>query len=330
VPPDRQTEGEGLQVLLAAVLKALGVLVFIGLNAFVLIWAERKVSGYIQRRYGPLRVGGPAGILQSAADILKLLGKEDIVPAGADRWLWVLAPVVVLIPAVLVYLVLPVGRTFTLRDLNIGLVFFASVTSFTLLAIFMAGWGSNNKYALIGAMRAGAQLFSYEIPLILSTIGVVVATGSLDLQTIVRDQAQRHEWFVFPQIVGFLVFYMASLAELNRTPFDLAEAESELIAGYFTEYSGMRWAMFAIAEYSNLFTTSGLAAALFLGGWHGPWLPGWVWFLIKSYALVFVGMWIRWTLPRIRIDQLLDFGWKFLFPVSVANIVGTALYLMAR
>jgi NADH-quinone oxidoreductase subunit H len=318
-----------LNILLAAVLKVLGVLAFVGANAFVLIWGERKVSGHIQRRFGPLRVGGPAGIMQSVADIGKLLAKEDFVPGEADRWLWVLAPVLSLVPAVLVYLVLPIGRTFTLQNLNIGLLFFASVTSFTLLAIFMAGWGSNNKYSLLWAMRAGAQLFSYEIPLILSTIGVVLLSGSLQLQTIVAAQT-RHGWFVFEQIVGFVIFFIASTAELNRTPFDLAEGESELVAGYFTEYSGMRWAMFAIAEYSNLFTTSALAVALFFGGWHGPWLPGWLWFVLKSYALVFVSMWIRWTLPRIRIDQLMDLGWKFLFPVSVANILATALVLMVR
>ena len=318
-----------MNIWLAAVIKAIAVILFVGLNAFVLIWAERKVSGYIQRRYGPLRVGGPAGILQSAADILKLLSKEDFRPSSADRWLWWMAPVVIFVPAVLVYMVLPVGSGLVLQNLNIGLVFFASVTSFTLLGIFMAGWGSNNKYSLLGAMRAGAQLFSYEIPLILSTIGIVIITGTLTLQTIVRDQS-HHVWFVFPQILGFIVFFIASLAELNRTPFDLAEAESELIAGYFTEYSGIRWALFAMAEYSNLFTTSALGVTLFLGGWHGPWLPGWVWFLLKTYIWVFVGIWIRWTLPRIRIDQLMDLGWKFLFPVSVANILGTALLLAVK
>ena len=319
-----------MNILLLAIIKAIAVTLFLGLNAFVLIWAERKISGYIQRRYGPLRVGGPAGIFQSAADILKLFTKEDFMPGGADRWLWMLAPAVSLVPAVLVYLVLPIGRTLVLQNLNIGLVFFVSVTSFTLLGIFMAGWGSNNKYALLGAMRAGAQLFSYEVPAILSTIGVVIATGSLTLQKIVLAQVHHHEWFLFPQILGFLVFYTASLAELNRTPFDLAEGESELVAGYFTEYSGIRWAMFAIAEYSNLFTMSALAVTLFLGGWHGPWLPGWIWFLIKSYILVFIGIWIRWTLPRVRIDQLMDLGWKVLFPLSVANVLGTALYLMVR
>jgi len=318
-----------LNVLLAAILKVIGVLVFVGLNAYVLIWAERKISGHIQRRIGPLRVGGPAGVIQSAADILKLLAKEDFVPSSADRWLWVLAPVVSVAPAVLVYLVLPIGRTLVLQNLNVGLVFFSSVSSFTLLGIFMAGWGSNNKYSLLGAMRAGAQLFSYEIPLLLSMMGVVMLSGSLTLQRIVQVQGE-HGWFILPQLLGFIVFFIASVAELNRTPFDLAEAESELVAGYFTEYSGMRWAMFAIAEYSNLFTLSALGVTLFLGGWHGPLLPGWLWFLIKSYVLVFVGIWIRWTLPRVRIDQLMDLGWKFLFPVSLVDILGTALYLIVR
>jgi NADH-quinone oxidoreductase subunit H len=317
--------GAAVSVFWLAVIKAVVVLIFIGLNSFVLIWLERKVAGHIQRRVGPLRVGGPAGVLQSLADGVKLFAKEDFIPGGADRWVWALAPVVSFIPAVLVFLVIPFGPGFVLQDLNVALVFIASVTSFTLLGIFMAGWGSNNKYSLLGAMRAGAQLFSYEIPLILSTIGVVLASGSLDLRVIVDRQSA--EWFVFPQLIGFIVFYISSLAELNRTPFDLAEAESELVAGYFTEYSGIRWAMFAFGEYSALFTSSAVATALFLGGWHGPWLPGWVWFLIKTYILVFVAMWIRWTLPRVRIDQLMDLGWKFLVPLSLANILGTGIYL---
>jgi NADH-quinone oxidoreductase subunit H len=312
-----------------AIVKAVAVLAFVGVNGALLIWLERKVSGHIQRRIGPLRVGGPSGILQSLADGLKLFAKEDVVPAGADPWVWWLAPAVAFAPAVMVFLVLPYGPGLVFRNLNIGLVYFASITSFALLAIFMAGWGSNSKYSLLGAMRAGAQLFSYEVPAILSTIGVVMAAGTLSLQGIVRAQAAH--WFLVPQIVGFVVFYVASIAELNRTPFDLAEAESELVAGYFTEYSGIRWAMFAFAEYTNLFTSSALAATLFLGGWQpllGIPLPGVVWFLLKTYLLVFVAMWIRWTLPRVRIDQMMDLGWKFLIPVSLANILGTGLYMV--
>lgn len=312
-----------------AILKAVIVLAFVGANGAILIWLERKVSGHIQRRIGPLRVGGPAGILQSIADGIKLFSKEDFMPSGADPWVWWLAPAVAFAPAVMVFLVLPFGPTLIFRNLNIGLLYFVSITSFTLLAVFMAGWGSNNKYSLLGAMRAGAQLFSYEVPAILATIGVVMAAGTLSLQGIVGAQAAR--WFIVPQIVGFIIFYVASIAELNRTPFDLAEAESELVAGYFTEYSGIRWSMFAFAEYTNLFTSSALAATLFLGGWQplfGIPLPGIVWFLLKSYFLVLVAMWIRWTLPRVRIDQMMDLGWKFLIPISLANILGTGIYMV--
>jgi NADH-quinone oxidoreductase subunit H len=312
--------------VLAAVLAAIAVLAFVGVNFALLIWAERKIAGHIQRRIGPLRVGGPMGLLQSLADGIKLFAKEDFAPAGRDRWVWALAPLVSMTPAIMVFVALPFGPHLIVHDMNIGLIYITSITSFTLLAIFMAGWGSNNKYSLLGAMRAGAQLFSYEIPAILATIGVVMAAGSLSLQTIVAKQSAH--WFLFPQIIGFVIFYIASLAELNRTPFDLAEAESELVAGYMTEYSGMRWAMFPFAEYTNLFTSSALATTLFLGGWHGPaFLPGWVWFAIKTYALVFVAMWIRWTLPRVRMDQLMDLGWKFLIPLGLVNILGTGAYL---
>jgi NADH-quinone oxidoreductase subunit H len=278
-----------VSAFLLAVVEAILVLAFIGLNAFVLIWLERKLAGHIQRR------------------------------------------IVSFTPAVLVFLVIPFGPRLVIQDMNVALVFIAAVTSFTLLAVFMAGWGSNNKYSLLGAMRAGAQLFSYEIPLILSTIGVVLASGSLSLRTIVERQA--HGWFLLPQIVGFVVFYISALAETNRTPFDMSEAESELVAGYFTEYSGIRWSMFAFAEYAALFTSSAVATALFLGGWYPPaWLPvrfvpPVVWFLGKTYLLVLIAIWIRWTLPRVRIDQMLDLGWKFLLPVSLANILGTGLYL---
>ncbi|MBE3589648.1 MAG: NADH-quinone oxidoreductase subunit NuoH [Firmicutes bacterium] len=315
-----------LWTLILAVVKTIVVIAFVSLNAAVLIWLERKVSGHMQNRVGPLRVGGPAGILQSVADIIKLLAKEDFVPQRGDRWIWWLAPSVAFAPAFLVFWVLPFGPHLVVEDFNVGLIFITAVTSFTLLSIFMAGWGSNDKYSLIGAMRAGAQLFSYEIPMAMALVAVALATGTLNLTAIVEKQ--RHMWLIVPQILAFLVFYISSVAELNRTPFDLAEAESELVAGYHTEYSGIRWSMFFFAEYTNLLTSSALAAILFLGGWHGPWLPGWAWLLIKTYLLVFVGMWIRWTLPRVRIDQLMDLGWKFLLPVSLVNIAATGLYLV--
>ncbi|MBX6378036.1 MAG: NADH-quinone oxidoreductase subunit NuoH [Clostridia bacterium] len=315
----------GLATVFWAVVKVVAVLAFIGLNAFVLIWGERKVAARFQRRRGPETAGGPWGLLQSLADGLKLFAKEDVMPAAADRWVWALAPAVMFVPAAAVFLVLPVAPGFSLRDLNIGVVYIVAVTSFTAIAYFMAGWGSNNKYSLLGAMRSVAQLVSYEIPLVMSIVGVVMAAGSFSLQQIVK--AQSDLWFIVPQFLGFVVFYVASLAELNRIPFDLVTGESELVAGYLTEYSGIRWAMFMFAEYTALFTSSAVATSLFLGGWHGPLLPGWVWFLIKTYALIFVAMWIRWTLPRVRIDQVLDVGWKFLLPVSLLNVVLTGAWM---
>lgn len=315
--------------IILALIKVALILGFVAFNALFLIWLERKVSARIQNRVGPYRVGRPHGFLQTVADVIKLLAKEDVMPQAADRWVWYLAPVVMFIPALLVFLPIPFGPEIIVQDLNIGILYVAAVTSFTLLAVFMAGWGSNNKYSLLGAMRAAAQLFAYEVPLVISVIGVVMLAGSLSLQDIVARQERL--WFVVPQILGFLVFYIASIAELNRTPFDLSEAESELVAGFATEYSGLRWAFFFLAEYTNLFTASAIAVTLFLGGWRPlPYLefiPPIIWFLLKTYFLVFVAMWIRWTLPRVRIDQLLDIGWKFLLPVSLFNVLLTGLII---
>lgn len=312
-------------VVLIAAIKAGVILGFAALNALLLIWGERKVAGRFHLRPGPEVVGGPAGILQSLADGIKLFAKEDVMPAAADRWLWGLAPAVVFAPAVALFLVIPVGPHLVLRDLNIAAIYLIAISSFTALGIFMAGWGSNNKYSLIGAMRSIAQLISYEIPLVLSVLGVVLVAGSMSLVDIV--EAQSRVWFIIPQFLGFVVFYIASLAELNRTPFDLVVGESEIVAGYATEYSGIRWAMFFFAEYAGLVASSAVATVLFLGGWHGPLLPGWVWFFIKTYFLVFVAMWIRWTLPRLRIDQVMTLGWKFLLPLSLINIAVTGAYL---
>lgn len=312
-------------VVLIAAIKAALILGFAAINALLLIWGERKVAGRFHLRPGPEVVGGPAGILQSLADGIKLFAKEDVMPAAADRWLWALAPAVVFAPAVALFLVIPIGPHLVLRDLNIAAIYLIAISSFTALGIFMAGWGSNNKYSLIGAMRSIAQLISYEIPLVLSVLGVVLVAGSMSLVDIV--EAQSKVWFIIPQFLGFVVFYIASLAELNRTPFDLVVGESEIVAGYATEYSGIRWAMFFFAEYAGLVASSAVATVLFLGGWHGPLLPGWVWFFIKTYFLVFVAMWIRWTLPRLRIDQVMTLGWKFLLPLSLINIAVTGAYL---
>lgn len=316
--------------LLLAGLKTFIVLNFAAVNAALLIWAERKFAARVQRRLGPEVVGGPAGVLQSIADGVKLFAKEDLMPAGADRWVWALAPCVVFFPAIMVFLVIPIGPHLVMRDLNIAIVYIAAVTSFTALGIFMAGWGSNNKYSLLGAMRAIAQLISYEVPLVLSVLGVVLAAGSLSLVDIVAAQGSR--WFIIPQFLGFIVFFIASLAELNRIPFDLAVGESELVVGFATEYSGIRWSMFFFAEFAGLVAASMVMSSLFLGGWQGPFglVPGWWWLFIKTYALVIVAMWVRWTLPRLRIDQVLDLGWKFLLPVSLINVVVTGAWMTIR
>jgi len=308
------------------IFKVVILLAFVLFNGLFLVWAERKVSAFIQQRLGPMRVGRPHGWLQLIADALKLLSKEDVIPKAVDRWLFILAPIVIFAPAFMVYVVIPFGPTWVARDLNIGIVYIAAITSFTVVALFMSGWGSNNKYSLLGAMRSAAQIISYEVPLVLSVIGVVMLAGSLSLNEIVK--AQSPVPFILLQPLGFIVFLTAGVAELNRTPFDLPEAESELVAGYCTEYSGMRYVFFFLAEYANVLTLSALITTLFLGGWRGPLLPPVVWFLIKTYVIVFVILWIRWTLPRIRVDQLMEFAWKFLVPVALLNIAITGIILM--
>jgi NADH-quinone oxidoreductase subunit H len=289
------------------------------------------------------------------------------VPRNVDKPLYAIAPFIGFLSACLIWLIVPMGPHATAMDLDIGIIFIAAITGYDVVAIFMSGWGSNNKYSLLGAMRGAAQMISYEVTLVMSIIGVVMMVGSLKLSDIVQAQVNHGVlgYFVWPQIIGFVVYLIASLAELNRAPFDLAEAESELVSGYHTEYSGFRWAVFALTEYIHLVGWSAIAASLFLGGWHGAglgdvvsglgnilqgfghfpngaadWLlsaatslqgPAWlyvtglVWFIIKTYFFVFLAMWIRWTLPRVRIDQLMDLGWKFLLPVSMFNIFLTGV-----
>lgn len=318
---------EVAQHFIILVIKITGVMAFIGLNFMFLVWLERKLSARMQNRVGPYRVGRH-GWAQLFADALKIMSKEDIRPRMADYWMWYLAPILSMASAVLVFAIIPLGPNLTLgRDLDVGLPYVAAVAALSLLGLFMAGWGSNNKYSLVGSMRAAAQLMSYEIPLILAVIGVAAMSGSLNLRTIVEGQQQV--WNIFPQFLAFIVFSIAALAELNRAPFDLTEAESELVAGYFTEYSGMKWGLFLFAEYTNMATMSAIATILFLGGWHGPaFLPPIAWFLIKVYFLVLMMMWIRWTLPRIRIDQLMDLGWKFLLPLALLNMLVTGIFLV--
>ncbi|HHY95313.1 MAG TPA: NADH-quinone oxidoreductase subunit NuoH [Firmicutes bacterium] len=310
-------------LLVSAVVKVVLVLAFVFGNEIFLIWAERKVCGRIQRRKGPMYVGKPEGWLQSIPDVVKLLAKEDVIPKAADRWLFILAPMVVLAPAVGLFVVIPFGPGWISRDLNIGILYLVALGSFTMLSLFMAGWGSGNKWSTLGAMRAVAMLLGYEVPLALSLVGVAMVAGSLSTVDIV--QAQHRLWFILLQPLGFVIFLVAAAAELNRTPFDLAEAEQELVAGYQVEYSGMRWAMFFVAEYANLVAISAIAATCFLGGWWGPFLPGPWWFLAKLYFFIFLFMWVRWTFPRIRIDHMMELGWKFLLPASLVNIVLTGV-----
>lgn len=311
-----------LNSLLAGIIYLVGVLAFVFLNALYLIYLERKVSAYMQQRLGPNRLG-PRGLFQSVVDALKLLGKEDIVPRQADKWVFLVAPVVIFIPAIMLYAVIPFGKGLIAADLNIGVFYFLAVASTTTIAILMGGWAANNKYALLGAMRAVAQMVSYEIPLTFSILGVVMLAGSLKMSDIVA--AQKDVWFVFLQPVAFIVYFIAATAEVNRGPFDLVEGEQEIIAGPFTEYTAMRYALFYLSEYTNLVSISALAVTLFLGGWQGPWLPSWLWFIIKVYIMILLFMWVRWTFPRIRIDHLLKINWKFLLPLSLANILVTGI-----
>ena len=297
---------------------------------------ERKVIGHMQVRLGPMRVG-PHGLLQPIADGIKLFFKEDIIPADADKPVFYLAPVIFMASAMVNLAVIPFASNFVIANINIGLLFIFAIAGLGVYGVFMSGWASNSKYAFIGGLRSSAQVLSYEIAMGLSLVGVMIMAGSLNLTDIVKAQGKSiYGMYAIPQIVAFVVFIIAAVAETNRTPFDLPEAESELVAGYFVEYSGFRFALFFLGEYIAMFIMASLAAVCFLGGWTIPWyitkvlpilklVPGVVWFLLKVYAFIFFYYWIRATVPRYRYDQLMAIGWKILIPVALANLVVTGL-----
>jgi NADH-quinone oxidoreductase subunit H len=294
---------------------------FLLTTVMIFIWYERRLLGRFQIRLGPNRAG-PFGLLQPVADLLKVLTKEDIIPTKADKLVFWLAPVAAFVPVLLVLAVVPFHPGMALTDLDIGLIYILAISSVSSIGIFMAGYAGHNKYGLVGAMRDVAQMVSYEIPLVLSLAGVGLLAGSLSVSGIVAKQTVP---FILLQPLGFLIFFMATLAEINRTPFDLVEADSELAAGYNIEYSGLKFAMLFLVEYSEAVVASVLIATFFLGGWQGPWLPPIAWFIIKMLAAFSVIIWVRATLPRVRIDQSLGFAWKFLLPLAMINLLLTGL-----
>jgi NADH-quinone oxidoreductase subunit H len=287
-------------------LGALLIMTFLAFNVLFLVWLERKVSAHIQRRVGPMEVG-PHGALQTVADMVKLLGKQLLTPVATDRTVFLLAPLLVFVPTLCVASLIP-------------------LSGLTVLAIFMAGWASNNKFAVLGGMRSVAQVIAYEIPVLLAALAVVLIAQTTNLRLIVEAQ-HNTVWYILLQPVAALLYLIGITAETNRAPFDIPEAESELVGGFHTEYSGMRFAMFFFAEYTNMLVLGALGATLFLGGWHGPLLPGPVWLLLKAYAIIVFMMWIRWTYPRLRFDQLMSLAWKLLIPVALVNLVVTALFV---
>ncbi|CAN7162335.1 NADH-quinone oxidoreductase subunit NuoH [Paenibacillus sp. 2RAB27] len=296
------------------------------------IYFERKVIGWMQLRIGPNRTG-PFGLLQSVADVFKLLIKEDTIPKKAERELFILAPIITFIPSFTIIATIPFSDRMFGANLNVGLLYYVALTGISTIGIILGGWASNNKYALLGGMRSAAQMISYEVPLVISVVGVIMMTGSLNLHTIVDHQTGGFwHWNFIPQILGFIIFVIAGVSELNRTPFDLPEAESELVAGYHVEYSGFRFAFFMLSEYVYVFVIASLVSLIFLGGWHAPFgfldfIPGVIWFLLKFSSVVFFLFWLRATLPRVRIDQLMGFGWKVLLPLALVNMLVTAIIM---
>jgi NADH-quinone oxidoreductase subunit H len=322
-----------IAVLLSAVL----------LSVTFMTLLERKVIAWVQVRLGPMRVG-PYGSLQPIADAIKLLLKEDITPTRADKWVFTLAPIVSMVPALIAFAVIPFDREASffgyrvplfIADINVGLLYLVSITSIGVYGIILAGYASNSKFPLLAGLRASAQLISYEIAVTMMLVSMVVMSGTLSMVGIIDAQYNAHVWYVFVQPIAFVILFIGGLAETNRAPFDLPEAEQELTGGFHTEYSGMRFALFFLAEYANMIVVSAVATTLFLGGWLRPfpnvewlgalgYLPGWIWFLLKTFVFIYVFLWIRATLPRYRYDQLMRLGWKVLIPLGIANLIVTA------
>ncbi len=321
----------GVIYVVAALLGCIGILLFVGLTSLANIWIERRLIGRMQIRRGPNRLG-PFGLLQPVADAIKLMQKEALTPDKADSIVYTLAPVVIFLPAMLAFAVLPFGQKMVLADLNVGVLYLLALGSTTTMMIFMAGYASNNKYALLGSMRVIAMLISYEIPSVLALLGVVTFAGTMSLSGIVDFQREQHSWLIFFQPLALLIFLLGSAVELNRSPADIAEAESEIVAGYHIEYSGMKFGLFYAAEYVNVMALSGVIATLFLGGWWtfglNEFVPGWLLFIGKLYSVYFILIWWRGTLPRFRIDQLMAFAWKFLIPLGLANILLVAFEVL--
>jgi NADH-quinone oxidoreductase subunit H len=336
-----------INYILIPLIKIALILAILPLLVAALTLAERKIIAFMQVRLGPMRVG-PWGLLQPIADPIKLLLKEDIIPERADRLIFILAPVICLIPAFIVLAVIPIGPTITIlgkpitlyvTDLNIGVLYVLSISSVGVLGIILGGWASNSKYPLLGALRSAAQMVSYEVALGFSIIGVLMLAGTLSLVKIVEAQRSAGMWYVFLQPIGFILFFICGVAETNRAPFDLPEAESELVAGFHTEYSGFRFSLFFLAEYANMITVSAMAVTLFWGGWLRPfpnipalafldWIPPVLWFAAKVIVFLYFYLWFRASWPRYRYDQLMKLGWQFLLPISIANVILTAILVV--
>lgn len=320
--------------IIVALLVAVGFATFFAVLVLFFTWLERKVMGHAQNRLGPMDAGGFHGWAQALADAVKLLTKEGVIPARANKFYFILAPYLVFIGTIATAAVLPLGQNVIAVHLNIGIFYLLAVSSLVVIGIIMAGWSSNNKWSLFGAIRSAAQIISYEIPVALAMLPVIMIVSSLNISDIVNAQGGGFwRWFFVRNpftFIAFIILFISTLAETNRNPFDMAEAESELVSGFHTEYGGMRWAMFFLAEYANMFAVSLIVSVLFLGGWWAPFtflqfIPGGLWLVGKAVFFVFVQMWIRWSLPRLRVDQLMHTGWKVLTPFAFACIVGVGI-----